>query len=354
MAATPSEPEGDDAVRLAAARWTVRRDRGLSSAEAIEFELWLASDPRHADAMRRCGAAWSLLDRTPESTAQRELAGVTRRRRRWRWVTVASLAAAAGVALLSLVPGRKPDPWEKPGLVAVGPREVTLADGTLVRLNAGGEVREDFDAQERRVRLTRGEAHFSVVRQASRPFVVVAGALRARAVGTAFNVNFRPSGVEVLVTEGRVALLVEGAGSAVVARNGTGREGGAPGDRGFAPIGEVKAGERAIVPPPSGGADAAAAPVAVERVDAAEMARSLAWQDAFVRLGGARLAEIAAEFERRTGHRVVLVDPELAQVRLGGRLRADDAAGFAQLLTAMLEVEAEVRADGTIVLRKKR
>ena len=83
------------------------------------------------------------------------------------------------------------------------------------------------------------------------------------------------------------------------------------------------------------------------------MARVLAWQDEFLRLGGATLAEIASEFERRTGHRVVLADPALATVRLGGRIRADDAAGFANLLTSMLDVEAEVRADGAIVLRKK-
>jgi len=73
-----------------------------------------------------------------------------------------------------------------------------------------------------------------------------------------------------------------------------------------------------------------------------------------LRLGGATLAEIAAEFERRTGHRVVLADPSLAAVRLGGRFRADDAEGFAKVLTSMLDVEAERGADGAIVLRKKK
>ena len=44
-----------------AAQWTVRRDRGLSAAESIEFELWLAADPRHRAAMKRAGGAWARL-----------------------------------------------------------------------------------------------------------------------------------------------------------------------------------------------------------------------------------------------------------------------------------------------------
>ena len=41
------EPESPEAERRSqrAADWLVRRDRGLSSAESIEYELWLAADP---------------------------------------------------------------------------------------------------------------------------------------------------------------------------------------------------------------------------------------------------------------------------------------------------------------------
>ena len=47
----PSPHSPDHTLRAAAARWTVRRDRGLSAAESIEYELWLAADPSHAAAM---------------------------------------------------------------------------------------------------------------------------------------------------------------------------------------------------------------------------------------------------------------------------------------------------------------
>lgn len=83
------------------------------------------------------------------------------------------------------------------------------------------------------------------------------------------------------------------------------------------------------------------------------MKRTLAWQEPLLRLGGATLAEIAAEFERRSGNRVIIPDATLAQLRIGGRFRADDVEGFANVLATTLDVEVERAADGALVLRKK-
>jgi transmembrane sensor len=118
-------------------------------------------------------------------------------------------------------------------------------------------------------------------------------------------------------------------------------------------LAELGAGERAVVTTPAATSDAAAPKIVVARVDAAEISRSLAWQDELVRFGGATLAEIAAEFERRTGRRVILADPGLAGLRLGGRFRADDVEGFANVLATTLEIDVERAADGALVLRKK-
>ena len=97
---SPSPDSPENTLRTTAARWTVRRDRGLSATESIEYELWLAADPRHAAAMQRTAGAWSLLDRIPESAAAPILAAATRRRSFWRrTVTFGSLAAAAALAV---------------------------------------------------------------------------------------------------------------------------------------------------------------------------------------------------------------------------------------------------------------
>ena len=326
-------------LRDHAARWTVRRDRGLSAAEAIEFELWLAADPRHAAAMARASGTWTRLDLVPDEIAQRALAAVTRRRLKRRRAFRLGLAAAAAAAIFFVFAWRPsadvvpPPPASAAALVAVGPRTLELADGTLVRLNAASELVEEFSVAERRVRLARGEAHFTVVRQPGRPFVVAARDARVRAVGTAFNVNLQAAQIEVLVTEGEVRIASDRIGDAA------------------APL--VGAGERAVLPAAGAGERAKAPPIVVTRVEATEVRRALAWQDSLLRLGGATLAEVVAEFERRTGQRVRIQDPELGGLRLGGRLRADDVEGFANLLASALPIAVERADDGALVLRKK-
>ena len=327
---SPSPDSPENTLRATAARWAVRRDRGLSAAESIDYELWLAADPRHAAAMQRTSAAWSLLDRIPESAAAPILAAATRRRSFWRrTVTFGSLAAAAALAVGLFVWSRPlpADPTlSAPALSATTtPRLVTLSDGTVVQLNTGGEVSERFTAATRHVTLTRGEAHFAVAKNPARPFIVQAGSLQVRAVGTAFNINLQSAAVDVIVTEGRVQLTT-----------------GTP----DAPA--LNAGERATL------RRAAAGPtLVVARIGAAAITQTLAWREPLMRLGGATLAELAAEFERATGRRLVLADPALADLRFGGRFRADDIDGFTHLLATTLDLNVERAADGAIVLRKK-
>jgi ferric-dicitrate binding protein FerR (iron transport regulator) len=49
----------------------------------------------------------------------------------------------------------------------------------------------------------------------------------------------------------------------------------------------------------------------------------------------------------------VFADPEIAELRFGGRFRAGDLEGFTQVLANTLDIEVEYAADGTITLRKK-
>ena len=194
------------------------------------------------------------------------------------------------------------------------PRLVTLSDGSVVQLNTGGTVVEQFTATERRVLLTHGEAHFSVTKNPARPFIV----------------HLQSAAVDVIVTEGRVQLTT-----------------GTP----DAPA--LNAGERAILQRSPAPSTASASALVVSKLDAAAIARTLAWREPLMRLGGATLTELAAEFERATGRRLVLADPTLAELRFGGRFRADDIDGFTHLLATTLELDVERAADGTIVLRKK-
>ncbi len=329
----------DSGLRATAAQWTIRRDRGLSASESIEYELWLAADPRHAAAMQRSSATWSLLDRLPENAAAPVLAAATRRRSFWRRsLVLTSLAAAAAVALVATHFTRTPAPATSVATSPAAPRQLTLSDGTVVQLNTGGELVEQFTATERRVLLARGEAHFAVTKNPARPFIVHAGNLDVRAVGTAFNVHLQSSAVDVLVTEGIVQL--KSSAEPTPAYAPVARE----------PIPLLSPGQRAVV---SLAPVSPATSVVVTTASADEISRTLAWQAPLLRLGGQTLAELAVEFERRSGQRVILADPALASLRVGGRFRADDLAGFTQLLATTLDLAVEHSADGSLVLRKK-
>ena len=333
------QPPFDDTIRATAAGWIVRRDRGLSAAESVEFELWLAADSRHAAAMQRANFAWAMLDRLPESAAAPVLAAATRRRAFWRKAFVgASLTAAAAMIVILLLPARRSTSVAATVVsvadAADAPRQVTLSDGSVVELNRGSKIAEHFTATERRVTLLQGEAHFSVTKNPARPFVVRAGNVDVRAVGTAFNVNLQSAAVEVLVTEGVVKLNAasessRGASDSIPLLN--------PGQRAVMALSPMSP-ESAVV---------------VTTVNQAEIARTLSWQEPLLRLTGATLAEVAANFEHRTGRRVILADPTLAGLRLGGRFRSDDVDGFANVLATTLEIDVERAADGVLVLRKK-
>ena len=330
MSSNRNSPD-DSALRATAAQWTIRRDRGLSASESIDYELWLAADPRHATALQHSSAAWSLLDHVPESAAAPVLASATRRRSFWRRaIVLGSLAAAAALALVALRLSR-PSALPAPSLAhplstapASAPRQLTLSDGTVVL-------------------LARGEAHFAVTKNPARPFVVRAGNVDVRAVGIAFNVNLQSAAVDVLVTEGKVSVSeVERVDPNALQRLAV------------KPL-HLVANERAVVslaPSPTSAASPAPS-VVVTTASADEIARALAWQAPLLRLGGSTLAELAVEFERRSGQRVILADPALASLRVGGRFRADDLAGFTHLLASTLDLDVARTADDTLVLRKK-
>ena len=323
-------------IALAASGWIVRNNRGLTAAEQDEFSSWLAADPRHGEWWAKRRQAWSefdvLTEWRPEHSSEPnpDLLAAPRRGRRngLKWVFPVSLALAAGVAVALIVLRPAPAGKNVPVIAAAaGYESRALDDGTVVELNGGAEIEVQFTAAERRVRLVRGEAHFQVAKNPLRPFVVEAGGVAVRAVGTAFNVLLGSQAVDVLVTEGRVR--VDPPAAAAAAR--------------VAP--DVSAGQRVVVSL-SGGA----APV-VSTVSEEEIARRLAWQPRLLDFSATPLAEVAAEFNRRNRTQLVLADPALRAMPIVASFRSDNLDGFVRMLEISAGVSAE-RTGDTVVLRR--
>lgn len=346
MPPNPFHDESPDAARIAeeAALWLARRDCGLSSSEQDEYLQWLAADPRHAEALRQHAAAFERMMQLYEwqpggsAAANPELFAPTSasRVRRWVWTLGAAAAVLLGGALLLDRPG-DPGAGAVRSYVRVNERQA-LPDGSVVELKDGSRILVEFTAGERRVRLA-GEAHFQVAKNPT-PFVVVAGGVAVRAVGTAFNTRIDTDAVEVVVTEGRVAV------AKLNPENGNPPPVTPPTASPVADWAEVGAGQRGIV-----SLTAEAAP-RISDLTPVQTKHLLEWKAPRLQFAETPLAVAVKEFNRRNAVRLVVADRDLGTVPIGGTFRADNPEGFARVLELTLELKATRRGDHEIVLSR--
>lgn len=302
-----NDRETADEIEQAAARWVVRIDRdGRTPELGAALDDWLAGDPRRQGAFLQAEAAWAMLDPALGVAAPNGKVDPRRPNRRVLFMGAGAglAAAAAGIALVA---------WPREGYeTAVGEiRRVPLADGSIVAINTQSRVEIELAERARTIALDRGEAWFQVAHDATRPFVVEAGPVRVRAIGTAFAVRRRDEGADVIVTEGVVEVWSESIGARL----------------------RLSAGERAFV--------ANAAPVQEIAAAPSEADRLLAWRSGKIDLAGETLAAAVAEFNRYNTRQIVF-DPSLGEERFHGVFRTDDPEGFARAVEMSLGVEASV------------
>lgn len=88
---------------------------------------------------------------------------------------------------------------------------LTLADGTEVKLNSNSKLTypHQFRGKERIIHLS-GEAFFKVKHDSNRPFIVDAGGILTKDLGTSFNIKaYSCQDCKVTLVEGKVAVLTK-------------------------------------------------------------------------------------------------------------------------------------------------
>lgn len=335
-------------VEAEAAVWLSLRDRGMNESETAEFMRWMQDDPRHAETFAALDATWREFNRLaaarPEGAGKEDADLLVPRlqpRRRPRWV-VSGLAAAAAVAVAAVGAWQFLEPRPTAETEIGGFRELRLVDGSVVQLNTDSAVRTRFSATERRIDLLRGEAFFDVAPNPTRPFIVSAGGVAVRAVGTAFNVRLREAAVEVLVTEGKVQVNDSLKGGSLLGLDAAG-----------APALLVK-GEIAVIPATAVAEIQEATkptPAVVALVAPVEVQRVLAWQERRLEFEARPLGEVVAEFNRYNRTKLVIADPRLGAQKFSGSFRAEGYEPFVRLLERNFGVSAAREGDD-IVLRR--
>lgn len=332
--------------------WFVRRAGGpLDAADEAALRSWLAADRAHAAAFARYQADWRLLDASPADgvrTLRQNLADdkaasastAPRPRAWWRgWSLWVPQAAVAGVAFTVACGGYLAwNHWlQQPVFTqqfATGrgqQLEVTLPEGSRLRLDTLTRADVAMYRERREVRLPQGQAVFQVRGDPERPLDVLAGPLRITVVGTRFSVRYTPdvpghAGVHVAVEEGRVRV-------ARAARS----------DGGESPV-ELVAGQQIA-------SDMAGLLGDVSSVPAAGIAP---WRESRVSFDDVRLDQALAEFERYGPVHLTVREPAVAALRVTGTFDPRRPDNFAGLLPRVLPVLLRERDGGVEVVHAAR
>lgn len=294
--------ENKEVARQEAAEWYFRRDAGaLSAEEDAQFQLWFAV-PAHRRAYEELAATWVALGTIP-----RPKTPLPARPPVWRGRTgLAGAALAAAIVLALIIPQSGwLLLWQADAATAVGEtREVTLADGSVVTLNTDSAIAIAYDTSERRIRLLRGEALFTVAKDAGRPFTVETQGGTAQALGTAFTVRDEDDGATVAVVESRVAVRYPA--------NATGTVTVSPGEA-------VSYAHGRLGP--------------VESVDIDELT---AWRRGKLIFVDRPLGEVIDELNRYHRGRLQIIDPAIRSHRVSGVFSTGDPLAVVDALEASL------------------
>lgn len=327
------------AVKQEAFDWLIRLDgdEALTDDESRALREWLARSPAHRDMLLKLNKFWGNNVLTelmvplgkPESQDQ-PLDKRGHWMAPWRY---AAIAALVGVTLGFLTIWNA---WDARDLssdsnglyvTAVGQQSSSLlADGTVVYLNTNSQIDVDFDSHYRNIRLLQGEVHFEVAKNPERPFRVYAGDGRVEAVGTAFTMYLKTRDLDVLVTEGRVAVasldraladtkLAEGSASGVDPYVG-GRA---------IPLAVVEAGHSVSIKTPGNTSVAQAEHNDIEKVVTTvsedELDRRQSWRNGYLSFAGESLAEVVEEISRFTTVSIEIENAALGDIQIGGLVK---------------------------------
>lgn len=314
---------------LEACRWAMLMERGpLTPQQQSEFDRWIAASTRHEGAYHRARAASVHFDRLGALARGRgDVGGRLPRMKTRRGALIAIVLAVSLVGVGTWLGGGW-HPNLKGGRYAtdIGEmRRIGLTDGSEVVLNTASELSVAYTANRRAVRLARGEAHFTVAREGSRPFLVYVGQLVVRATESTFVIRRMDVDLmHITVTEGSIEMLWP---------DGMSRE-----PRRLAANQEVTVGVDGVVE--------------THRVSSDELRRQSSWLSGDITFNGQPLHEAIREMNRYSHRRLVVEDPELAERPVVGIFRATDTLTFLSTLQQDFDAEAVFTGD-TVLLHPR-
>ncbi|WP_150293911.1 FecR family protein [Sphingobium estronivorans] len=290
----------------------------------------LGIDPRHEpvwDALE--GLRSSAVVAKARAYASQGHEGRVRKRGVWsNLLSFSPMSVAAVAACLALIVGagwwlRAPDALEY--ATHIGEiRTEKLADGSSIVLDTDTQIRVVFTGRARQLTLVRGQAHFDVAHDASRPFKVTFGKGTVTAIGTSFDVTAFANSKTVTLLGGRV--VVEGSAKPFA----------------HADQAMLSPGQRIALAPDGG--------LTVPSTIDLEGASS--WRRGRIDLANLTLSDALAQVNRYSSTKIIVQEPSLSNRRLSGIFRAGDVDGIAAALCAYFDLKVVQRTPEAIIIAK--
>jgi transmembrane sensor len=297
-----------DPRELEAADWHARlRTRSVANSDLAEFARWRRL-PGNADAYSRVEAMWRAAgDLAGDADVGSALDRALDRRARPSHRTVGLAAGgltAAIVAAALFVAGYLGSADQRYRTVVGERSQATLEDGTRLLVDAASDLEVRMVPTARLVRLSRGQALFSVRHDAHRPFTVsTPSGVEVTALGTRFDVEARSDRrVAVALIEGSVAVSSKGRTLVTLT----------PGE--------------ALLVEPSG-------EFVINRNAASD---AVDWTRGRLIFRGTRLADAVSEMNRYATPAIQLTTDAAAGEELSGEFSTDDPEGFVRAVNSLI------------------
>ncbi|NOW45317.1 transmembrane sensor [Novosphingobium sp. SG751A] len=292
---TPMTPEA------AAAQWVARF--ALDTMDDAEFEVWRSADPAHAIAFNRAMAAYEAFE------GQGNLASVPSSRRGFM------RAAGGGAFVMALGAGglaTRAYAWSSASAPIGGHRKLGLPDGSIAAINTDSCLAWRFSENERTLWVERGEVAIDLCPGARA--ILHGRDQQVALLPGRFNARLRGDTLDLLVLRGQA------------------RAGRQP----------VKAFQSLLLSPDR---------PPLRRLSAAQVEAVIAWQQGEILFDEATLGLAVEEYNRFLTRKIIIVDPELATIPVGGRFTSNDPAAFLDAVSMGLGIHVSVSEKAYLLTR---